>query len=721
MRIRHYHILIILSLVLSGMGGLSAQAKREGYHVSLPSGPDAKFELTGLFLFHAGDDLSWSAIDFDDSQWDSLSSELRFENDKPGDFRGIGWFRTSLYTDSATRNTPLSIVMDQKGASEIYVDGILIHKLGTVSADEKTEERYTPAFTPLSFPDLKPGKHLIAIRYSNTAYLRQYHYYTSNEPGFRMTIIGLDSAVINYAYFKMTSISVALILGIFFFTLGFVHLLFFLFYRKQRTNLQYAVFVFLFGSLFISFTISNNTFNPDLSALLDHYLPFVFVLFFFAMLRLHYGLFRAGSKKYLRFMVLFLIITCALMIWKINYTTMTFLFSFIVSTVIPSFFIVIKSIRRKLDGAWIIGSGSLSFLILLVVIIFKLMFFGQNLHIEGLFLVTMVVIAMVSIPVSMSIYLARDFARTNNQLEAKLTEVETLSARSIEQEKEKQKMLATQNEMLEVQVTERTYEISEQKKLIEEKNKDITDSISYAKRIQEAILPEQNLLSNLFPDSFILFKPKDIVSGDFYWFAEIGSKKILVSADCTGHGVPGALMSMIGCNILNKLVLEQNIFQPNEILNHLHEEVRAALKQTDKTSDTRDGMDIAIICIEGRTLQYSAAQRPLYHLREGNLEEIKGDKYPVGGIQTEEKRVFTNHILPLQKEDVIYLSSDGFADQFGGAQGKKLMTRHFKELLLRIRDQKMQEQRLQLDHAIETWKGSREQVDDILVIGVRIE
>jgi serine phosphatase RsbU (regulator of sigma subunit) len=420
-------------------------------------------------------------------------------------------------------------------------------------------------------------------------------------------------------------------------------------------------------------------------------------------------------------MVAFLVLVYALMLWEINYLTVILFFGFIISTVVPSFFIVIKSIKRKLEGAWIIGSGSLLFLVLLSVIIFKLMFFGQSIHIEGLFLITLVVIALISIPVSMSIYLARDFARTNNQLETKLTEVETLSARSIEQEKEKQKILEEQKGTLEIQVAERTHEISEQKKLIEEKNKDITDSISYAKRIQEAILPEQDLLSKLFPDSFILFKPKDIVSGDFYWFTELGSKKILVAADCTGHGVPGALMSMIGCNILNKLILEQKITQPDEILNHLHEEIRATLNQRDKNTDTRDGMDVAIICFEGNIMQFSGAQRPLYLLKNGVLEEIKANKYPVGGIQTEEKRVFTNHILPLQKNEVVYLSSDGFADQFGGEHGKKLMTKHFKELLLKISNDGMKEQRAQLDRAIEKWKGNREQVDDILVIGVRIE
>jgi serine phosphatase RsbU (regulator of sigma subunit) len=348
----------------------------------------------------------------------------------------------------------------------------------------------------------------------------------------------------------------------------------------------------------------------------------------------------------------------------------------------------------------------------------------------------------------MSIHLARQFAQTNNNLEKKLVEVKSLSAKSIEQEKEKQKILETQKETLETQVKERTSEIVEQKKVIEEKNKDITDSISYAKTIQEAILPTKDLKNKLFPNSFILFKPKDIVSGDFFWFAEKNGKKIIAACDCTGHGVPGALMSMIGNNILHHIVNEKEITAPDEILNHLHREIRKTLNQAEQ-NETKDGMDIAILTFNSESeIEFAGAQRPLWIVNsleiieikhslsndqttiEGEqipplptpnskLTEIKGDKFAIGGWQSETERKFTNHKISLDKGDCLYISSDGFADQFSDID-KKLMTSRFKELLLSIQLKSMGDQKNFLDDFIEKWRGKREQIDDILVIGIRV-
>jgi serine phosphatase RsbU (regulator of sigma subunit) len=280
-------------------------------------------------------------------------------------------------------------------------------------------------------------------------------------------------------------------------------------------------------------------------------------------------------------------------------------------------------------------------------------------------------------------------------------------------------------------------------KEIEEKNKDITDSINYSKRIQEACLPPRELKHQLFNDIFILFKPKDIVSGDFYWYTEKNGKKLIACCDCTGHGVPGALMSMIGNNILNEIVNEKGITTPNEILNHLHKEIRKALKQ-DEQSINKDGMDIALVTFNNETeIEYAGAQRPLWifsdtepevrnfdkkiinnNLQANNnsliLTEIKANKFSIGGSQTETERKFTNHKISLKKGDSLYIFSDGFADQFGGAEGKRFMSKRFKDLLLTNYQKPMFEQENKLVETIETWKGTNEQVDDILVIGIRI-
>jgi serine phosphatase RsbU (regulator of sigma subunit) len=290
-----------------------------------------------------------------------------------------------------------------------------------------------------------------------------------------------------------------------------------------------------------------------------------------------------------------------------------------------------------------------------------------------------------------------------------------------------------------VEVVKQKDEILEQKSVLEKqklaierfneelshKNKEITDSIQYAKKIQEAILVEEQTIYNQLPESFILYKPRDIVSGDFYWYHELEEGIMIAAADCTGHGVPGAFMSMIGSTLLNEIVEEKKITSPDAILNQLNIEVRRSLKQDEETSQSRDGMDIALckINISSANLKYAGAMRPLYIVRklsEGPVfEEIKATKNPIGGKQAEEKREFILHDFNFNKGDTVYLFSDGYADQFGGPEGKKFMTKKFQHLLLSINHESMPIQKQLINQAFENWKGELEQVDDVLVIGVR--
>ncbi|MCX6296310.1 MAG: triple tyrosine motif-containing protein [Bacteroidetes bacterium] len=271
-----------------------------------------------------------------------------------------------------------------------------------------------------------------------------------------------------------------------------------------------------------------------------------------------------------------------------------------------------------------------------------------------------------------------------------------------------------ENKILEDKVEERTQELAQ-------KNKDITSSIQYAKRIQLAILPPLEQVFKYFPSSFILYKPKDIVSGDFYWFGVKNGKKIIAAVDCTGHGVPGAFMSMIGHNLLNQIISENGITEADEILNALHRGVQAALKQGTNVVDTSDGMDVAICCIdsENTELQYAGAYRPLYKVNKGKLEKIEADKNPIGGSQLDAGRKFTAHTVKIQKGDSVYMASDGFADQFGGEKGKKFMVKRFNELILSMQYLSMDNQGKSLDETFEKWRGSYQQIDDILVIGIR--
>ncbi|MBN4049641.1 SpoIIE family protein phosphatase [Bacteroidales bacterium AH-315-N07] len=285
------------------------------------------------------------------------------------------------------------------------------------------------------------------------------------------------------------------------------------------------------------------------------------------------------------------------------------------------------------------------------------------------------------------------------------------------------KELKELNEQLEDKVKDRTKKIQLQKEIIEQKNKDITDSIVYSQRIQEAIMPEIEEIYKYLPNSFVLYKPKDIVSGDFYWFAEKWGKIFIAVVDCTGHGVPGAFMSMIGNNLLNQLVVEKNITEPSIILNQLHEAVMLSLKQTGLDNKSNDGMDIALCCIEPgfKLLKFSGAHRPLYVI-DNNAEEklsiIKGDKIGIGG-EVVQQRNFTNHQIELKEGISIYMTSDGYPDQFGGDFDKKFSSRRFRETLLEIQNLEIKEQDEELDKKIEKWKGKTDQTDDITVIGIK--
>lgn len=288
--------------------------------------------------------------------------------------------------------------------------------------------------------------------------------------------------------------------------------------------------------------------------------------------------------------------------------------------------------------------------------------------------------------------------------------------------------LAENERILEQKVIERTEEVVRQKEEIEKQRqkleelyKDVTDSIRYAKRLQDSILPPEPMVKEMLPDSFVFFKPKDIVSGDFYWFYRKGSKVLFAAVDCTGHGVPGAFMSLVGSNALNQAVKEHGHAEPGKILDDLNKLSSEALNKNQENNTVRDGMDLALCSLNLDTLEleYAGANNPLYIIRDGELTQVKADKIAIGAFEAG-TRNYTNHKIKLQKGDSIYVFSDGFADQFGGINGKKFMYRQFRELLLGLKNKNMDQQKGVVQDAIEKWKGNYEQVDDILVIGVRI-
>lgn len=301
-----------------------------------------------------------------------------------------------------------------------------------------------------------------------------------------------------------------------------------------------------------------------------------------------------------------------------------------------------------------------------------------------------------------------------------------------EEKEEAQARLLTElegiNERLEIQVQERTAQIANQKEEIEQQNKDILDSIRYAERIQRAILPSDKKFKSLLPESFVFFKPRDIVSGDFYWIESImttneNPRKLVVyaTADCTGHGVPGAFVSIVGNNFLNLSKTSSDVNTPSDALDFLNQGINRSFNASSNDEMIRDGMDIALCALDldQMKLQFAGAKNPLYLVRNSELITYKADKHPIGYVGDNSQN-FSNQEIDLQKGDILYTFSDGFADQFGGESGKKYKYKNFKEFLVSIAHLPMDEQKQKLVNEFETWKDGYEQLDDVLVIGVRI-
>ena len=281
----------------------------------------------------------------------------------------------------------------------------------------------------------------------------------------------------------------------------------------------------------------------------------------------------------------------------------------------------------------------------------------------------------------------------------------------------RERKLLIEKEVLEEKVEERTAEVVSKSIELEEKNRDITASIRYAERIQAAMLPPENYFNN----TFVLFMPKDIVSGDFYWMYDSGLKQFIATVDCTGHGVPGAFMSIIGHNSLNKIVKENGIKRPSEILDRLNIEVVHALLQRSQKA-VRDGMDISLLSYDTleHYVEYSGAYQPLYHVRDGKVTVYRPDRFPIGMIDGQAKKNFTNHRVNVMKGDMLYIFTDGYADQFGGKDQKKFKSINIRRLLSEIYNYPEEEQKRLLEKAIRDWMGNIPQVDDILFVGTRV-
>ncbi|MCC7303560.1 MAG: SpoIIE family protein phosphatase [Bacteroidia bacterium] len=717
---------VVLFFYFWWINDLGQQHFEEGRNKDAPD----KIILNSGWKFSAEDTPEGADPELNDSNWTTIRTDSL-----PEDYSGRpAWFRLRFGPSLLRTTQPFALRLDHFGASEIYLDGILLAKYGVVSAEAGKEVLMNPSLLPIHFTPDPRKMHVLAVRYSFTSFTDFSELIKDYPPGFKLSVSTATQAQLEDTSRRSTML-VTNIIAAFLATLSLIHFLLYLFYRRAGENLFFSIFALCYAAIFGLAGMSTWQTQPEITRWTDMALmALANPILFFSLLMFVYRVHGNGFPKIAWLAVLSAVLSLGYVlfgwfgmgIYSMSGVWLT------VFTVISMILGTFRAIKNNKPGSRILGASIVLFALFIFGLL-SLLFYGGNngLHISvshPIFSVILLIL-MLCVPISMSLYLAYNFSVTSRSLEKKLHEVEKLSAITIEQEKERQRILEGQKEMLEFQVKERTAEIVEQKKIIEEKNKDITDSILYAKRIQDSILPGPDLISATFPDCSVLFRPKDIVSGDFYWFGSRDNKHIAACADCTGHGVPGALLSMIGSNLLHQAILERGVTAPHLILNNIQQQFPLALKHSGagEQSATRvqDGMDIAVIAYDplAGTLEFAGAQRPLWKIREENLEEWKGDKIPISASGNQDT-VYSLHRTDARKGDLFILSSDGYADQFGGkgpkTGGKKLMTKEFKNLMLSLSKNTTGKIAADLGREFEAWRGSLEQMDDVCVILIKI-
>lgn len=676
----------------------SLKPQNEKYFFTVISNHDSDaVYFNPTWKYQKGDNPNWADYNFNDSDWNAINVKLDLDSLPKNAFEGICWFRTTIVIDSSLKNTSLGLIISHLGASEIYIDGKLVNSFGKVGLTKNDEQGFDSGGIPIGVVFDNKDYHVIAIRYSNQHYLDNYQHYEKNNAGIAISLEELNASITRKTNTNNTLIFLFIFLFGLLFALSFVHLLLFFFYKRHQSNLYYSLFTLIFSLLFLFPAIAVMSQSPAIIMFVDYYVDTLIPLLFYTLVMFLYSLFYHPFPKI--FWVLSgLTFLTLLFIFFINGIADILIFGQAIFVVVEAIRIIIRALKNKYRGSKILGTGVLFFTTLISVVLL-LIFVKQGdftFNLSGPFgfvVAFLALLALLSVPISMSVYLAKEFSMIN-------------------------KDLTDEKEKLELRVIDRTKEVVKQKETIQEKNKEIVDSITYAKRIQEAFLPTTKLIQEFLPNSFILYQPKDIVSGDFYWLESNNEHVLFAAVDCTGHGVPGALVSIVGHNGLNRAVKEFGLTTPSLILDKLTELIEETFEKSE--NNLKDGMDIALCCLNKKTnqLQFAGANNPLYLVSDGELTEIKGDKQPIGSFT--DRNPFTNHTLDLKKGDTIYIFSDGFADQFGGPKGKKYKYKQFRDLIVAIIDKSMPEQKSILENELSSWKGSLEQIDDICIIGVRI-
>ncbi len=684
---------------------------------------DAAVEVTN-WKFKNGDDTSNSQLKLDDNNWIDLTKLTEEEVKNKFDFSSVIWFRAKISIDSNLTGIPLFIIMAHQGASQLFIDGVFIRSYGNPDVNSDNEILLNPRRIPFSFSFKQKGEHVICVRYSN--HRSHLHDLLFNRPdlGFNL-FIGLNNSEFTDSLSTQGIYSTGfLVIFGFLIALSVLHLLIYFFYKEQHSNLTYSLFTFCFGSFILFYEFSTHSTTPTLQIASNYLTWRLAVLSFYMLLQLVYSIVYTETPKKLKRYTNIAALVILFILFFVPGINSGVLYGLIVFSISTACFVtgtlISTAIRKKMEGIKMVGRGFLTFIYIAGIYYLVFNLFGVSFKPDsflGICIFCFLAIGVLSIPFTMSMYLAFSFAKTNRSLKLKLKEVEDLSAITLEQERERKRLIESQKEDLEIQVKLRTAEVVAQKEELSDKNKEIIDSITYAKRLQQAILPPFDLISSFIPENFILYTPKDIIAGDFYWFYQTDELIYIAAADSTGHGVPGAMVSIVCSNSLDKAVKEFNLKMPGPILDKTTDLVLETFSKSGE--EIKDGMDISLLCINKtkKKAYWSGANNPLWYISGGEMREVKADKQPVG--KSDHRKKFTTHEKDVSANDIFYLFTDGYPDQFGGPNGKKFKYGKLNQLLLDISSKKMDEQKAVLLTTFANWKGNLEQVDDVCILGIR--
>ena len=621
------------------------------------------------------------------------------------------WMATQIHIPKSLLNTSLYLSMGHNNTTKIYLNNRLTYNL-----DSMKKKGY----------DLSILKNKIPLTFSKQDNIIVYKVENPDSKAIRKVLIDNNVVMPHFKYMlKLNSDSqdekTSIAIGVFVITVAILYLLLYVLGSFEKKYLFGTVFTLSFGMVFVFGNVSDlgTVYSFFSFTFLNLLCPIALVLFVYSFFQ--YKL----SKGVTIYLVLLTAMTFFFSIFTFiirgssnkigSILLLGMIFLILISCLIFTFIALFKAVKEKKPNAKLILIGGFTLIVFTLAILCWLVFSdspdlaGSNYS---------KILIMIPLPLIIMIAVVRDYILSNKKVVTQLEEIEGLTALTLKEQEEKRLILSKQNERLEKEVNERTADIKRQKHLLEEKQKEIIDSISYAKRLQDAILPPQEFVDSHIKDNFIYYKPKDIVAGDFYWAEKVDDLFFIAAADSTGHGVPGALVSVVCSNALNRTLKEFGLTDTGKILDKTRELVIDTFAKSN--TEVKDGMDISLLCIDkqNQKIFWSGANNPLWFVQDNELNEIKADKQPIG--KTDNPKPFTTHQLEYKVNTTFYLFTDGLADQFGGPKGKKFKYKQFEDLLIAINDEAMQEQSTIINEKFEAWKNELEQVDDVCVIGIKI-